>query len=461
MSIRSRFRNWKVKRRRRRSARRGAKGSLREFVYLDEVSVYSLLASRKGAVPAEINESESALIRSDIASKAAANAGVAKGEVSSSLEAQQSSGTQVVRKALVQSTFKELFDLERQTLPLRVDPLSESPPSFNDAMALLEHARTASSGWATLAQELRRGTLLEFEVELEAEGIFRMNAIMNSFFEIVDENPKLRGSASLPNLVDGYMTNQLLERLLVGLVPIRGRAVDYRSAMIGSTEVIVHRRVLDDLNDPDIAVRPLYVVGVTERDLFWRDIRRVLFSHSKYSVLCRLGRDGPQASWTPVKLVDVLQEVSSDLGSSIHEIGGYLDRQGGLGSGEADDTAQDAAMQNALAIYASDIVKQYQCEQPSDGSAPVLNLPPKAGDDAYETREGRRAAFAELTKRLEAQFGLQVEPLVAAQLRQAALDAAGFDMEGNLPEQAQAEERVDLPGQEPRYLDSNIVAIYW
>lgn len=461
MSIRSRFRNWKVKRRRRRSSKRGAKGSLREFVYLDEVSVYSLLASRKGAVPAEINESESALIRSDIASKASANAGVAKGEVSSSLEAQQGSGTQVVRKALVQSTFKELFDLERQTLPLRVDPLSGSPPSFNDAMAVLDHARTTSSGWATLAQELRRGTLLEFEVELEAEGIFRMNAIMNSFFEIVEENPKLRGSASLPNLVDGYMTNQLLERLLVGLVPIRGRAVDYCSAMIDSTEVIVHRRVLDDLNDPDIAVRPLYVVGVTERDLFWRDIRRVLFSHSKYSVLCRLGRDGPQATWTPVKLVDVLQEVSSDLGSSIHEIGGYLDRQGGLGSGEADDTAQDAAMQNALAIYASDIVKQYQCEQPSDGSEPLPNLPPKAGDDAYETREGRRAAFAELTKRLEAQFGLQVEPLVAAQLRQAALDAAGFDMEGNLPEQAQAEERVDLPGQEPRYLDSNIVAIYW
>jgi hypothetical protein len=457
MSIRSRFRNWKVKRRR----RRGANGSLREFVYLDEVSVYSLLASRKGAVPAEINESESALIRSEIAAKAGANAGVAKGEVSSSLEAQQSSGTQVVRKALVQSTFKELFDLERQTLPLRVDPLSGPPPSFKDATALLDHARNTSSPWATLAQGLRRGTLLEFEVELEAEGIFRMNAIMTSFFEIVDENPKLLGSASLPNLVDGYMTNQLLERLLVGLVPIRGRALDYCSVMVDSNEVIVHQRVLDEMSGADITVRPLYVVGVAERDLFWRDIRRVLFSRSKYSVLCRLGRDGPQSSWTPVKLVDVLKEVSSDLGSSIQEIGGYLDRQQGHKSGETDDVARGSAMQNALAIYANDIVKQYQPEPPDDGPDALPDLTSPTGSEKYDTREGRRAAFAEVTERLERQFGFQVEPLIAVQLRQAALDGAGFDLEGNLPEQAQIEERVDLPGQGPRYLDSNIVAIYW
>ncbi len=461
MSIGSRFRNWRMRRRRRRAARRGGKGSLREFVYLDEVSVYSLIASRKGAVPSEINESESALIRSDIAAKAAANAGLAKGEVSSSLEAQQSSGTQVVRKALVQSTFKELFDLERPNLPLHVDPLSGPPPPLKDAAALLHHARTASSVWAALAQELRRGTLLEFEVELEAEGIFRMNAIMNAFFEIVDENPKLLGSASLPNLVDGYMTNQLLERLLVGLVPIRGRAVDYRSVMIDSTELIVHQAVLDGMGDSDLTVRPLYVVGVTERDLFWRDIRRVLFSHSRYSVLCRLGRDGPQSSWTPVKLVDVLKEVSSDLGSSIQEIGGYLDRHHGLGSAGNDDQDRDAAMQKALTAYANDIVRQYGHE-PSNGGLGVLNGPlSESHGGTYDTREGRRAAFTELTKRLESQFDFQAEPLVTAQLREAALDAAGFDLEGNLPDQVQVEEQDESPSQDPRYLDSNIVAIYW
>jgi hypothetical protein len=458
MSIGSRFRNWRTKRRRKRAARRGGKGSLREFVYLDEVSVYSLIASRKGAVPSEISESESALLRSETTAQAGANAGVAKGEVSSSLEAQQSSSTQVVRKALVQSTFKELFDLERPNLPLRVDPLSGSPPSLKDASALLDHARTASSVWATAAQELRRGTLLEFDVELEAEGIFRMNAIMNAFFEIVDENPKLLGSASLPNLVDSYMTNQLLERLLVGLVPIRGRVVDYRSVTIDSTEVIVHRTVLDGMSGSGLTVRPLYVVGVTERDLFWRDIRRVLFSHSRYSVLCRLGRDGPQSSWTPVKLVDVLKEVSSDLGSSIQEIGGYLDRQHGLGStGASDDQNRDAAMQKALIVYANDIVRQYGHEL-SDDDPGALGL---SHNGTYETREGRRAAFAELTMRLGAQFDFQAEPLVAAQLREAALDAAGFDLEGNLPDQVQVAEQAESPSQDPRYLDSNIVAIYW
>jgi hypothetical protein len=433
---------------------------LREFVYLDEVSVYSLIASRKGAVPSEVTESESALLRSDIASKAGANTGIAKGEVSSSLEVRQGSGTQVVRKSLVQSTFKELFDLERPHLPLRLDSGSESPPSLRDASELLDLARGGSSAWATLGQELRRGTLLEFEVELEAEGIFRMNAIMNAFFEIVDDNPKLLGSASLPNLVDGYMTNQLLERLLVGLIPIRGRVVDYRSVLVDSNEVIVHRSVLDGMGESVLAARPVYVVGVTERDLFWRDIRRVLFSHSRYSMLCRLGRDGPQSSWTPVKLVDVLKEVSADLGSNIQEVGGYLDRQQGLRSGEADDQDRNVAMEKALSVYAGDMVRQYGHELLEDDGE-TLTLPPDLDGESFGTREGRRAAFAQLTTQLEERFAFQAEPLVAAQLREAALDAAGFDLEGNLPDRAQGEEQAGTSGQDTRYLDSNIVAIYW
>jgi hypothetical protein len=460
MNIRTRFRNWKAKRRRNRVAKRGGKASLREFVYLDEVSVYSLIASRKGTVPSEVTQSESALVRSDIASKAGANTGVVKGEVSSSLETQQSTGTQVVRKALVQSTFKELFDLEMPNLPLRPGSRSGKPPHVSSASALLELAQNGSTAWAVASPELRRGTLLEFEVELEAEGIFRMSAIMNAFFEIVDENPKLLSSASLPNLMDSYMTNQLVERLLVGLVPIRGRAVNYRSVIVDSTEVIVHTTVLEGLADTDLIVNPLYVVGVTERELFWRDIRRVLFSHSRYSVLCRLGQDGPQSSWTPVKLVDVLKEVSADLGTSIQEIGGYLDRQQEQGLASSDDQAREAAMQQALSIYANDVVRQYGQELSGEDQA-ALNTESGSQDGSYETRKNRRAAFAELTARLEARFGFHAEPLVAAQLRAAALDAAGFDLEGNLAESVGEEKRSEDFAETPRYLDSNIVAIYW
>jgi hypothetical protein len=230
--------------------------------------------------------------------------------------------------------------------------------------------------------------------------------------------------------------------------------------VVDSTELIVHRALLEGIGDPDLAVNSLYVVGVTERELFWRDIRRVLFSHSRYSVLCRLGRDGPQSSWTPVKLVDVLKEVSSDLGAGIQEVGGYLDRQHEQGPDAVDDQAREAAMRRALSTYAEDIVRQHGHEPTAEDLA-ALDLESESQGGEHATREGRRATFAELSARLEARFGFQAEPLVAAQLRAAALDAAGFDLEGNLREPAGKEERPDSPAEAPRYLDSNIVAIYW
>jgi phage terminase large subunit GpA-like protein len=49
MTLRQRYRNW-ILQRRWRKARRNENEPLREFVYLDEVSVYSLVASQIGMI---------------------------------------------------------------------------------------------------------------------------------------------------------------------------------------------------------------------------------------------------------------------------------------------------------------------------------------------------------------------------------------------------------------------------
>ena len=75
-------------------------------------------------------------------------------------------------------------------------------------------------------------------------------------------------------------------------------------------EWLVHRRVLNQLSEDDtLQRRPVYIVGVAEQSLFWKDIRRVLFSGSRFRVLCRVAQDGIQESWTPVKLAHVLDAV--------------------------------------------------------------------------------------------------------------------------------------------------------
>ena len=412
-------------------------------------------------MPAEVRESKSALLRTDVSSSVAANAGIAKGEISSSLEAQQSSGAQVVRKALVQSTFKELFDLEAPSLPMRSGHPSGDPPEPTDGAALLELARSHGDPWVIPAKALDRGTLLELEVELEAEGIFRMSTIMATFFEIADQNPKFLGAASVTNLLDSFMVNQMLERLMVGLVPIRGRALDYRCVRVDEEDLIVHRAVLKQIEGAGaLTVHPLVVVGVAERELFWRDIRRVLFSRSRYSVLCRLTRNGIQSSWTPVKLVDVLKEVAPELGTSIQEAGSFLDVQHGGAGEEADAQAGELAMRRALSSYAIDLARQYGHDLSSSDLA-ALDL---LSDDQYKgfaEREKRRDAFRQVGKVIGEHFGFEADPLTVAQLRSAALEDAGFDIDGKPPGAISTKGEVGEQKTEARYLDTNIVGIYW
>src|SRR3569832_962441 len=105
------FRAWLRRTRRKRAAKR-LKAMLREFVYLDEVSVYSLLASRLGPLATEFTDTERASLKIEAV-------GVGGGtEV----------GSQVLRKSTVQTSFKELYELEISSLAMRpVDQQSKVP----------------------------------------------------------------------------------------------------------------------------------------------------------------------------------------------------------------------------------------------------------------------------------------------------------------------------------------------
>src|SRR4051794_15457514 len=113
--------------RRKRQAKKYASGPLREFVYLDEVSVYSLIASRKGPIATDYRDTTSTLLRSELEGTVGANAGVAKSEVASRIESSQSRETHSVRKAVIQSTFRELYDAEQGQLALRSLDVADAP----------------------------------------------------------------------------------------------------------------------------------------------------------------------------------------------------------------------------------------------------------------------------------------------------------------------------------------------
>ena len=106
MNLITRPRIWFRRRRLKRAAKKQQVAPLREFVYLDEVSVYSLNASRLGSIAAEFSETRSSSLQSEVGSSIGAGAeGVAKAGVNSRLLAGQARESQVVRTAIVQTVF--------------------------------------------------------------------------------------------------------------------------------------------------------------------------------------------------------------------------------------------------------------------------------------------------------------------------------------------------------------------
>ena len=184
MSPFKRFRAWRHRRGHAREARKQP-GTPREFVYLDEVSVYSLLASRKGAIATEFTERQTASLNSEVGGSMGGGFGVTKAEVRSRIEAAQSRSSQVLRKAIVQTSFKEFHDLERPGLGLAGARDHSGPPNVRSRSDLERDLELhPSAGHVIAPQTLGRGDLIEVEVVLEADPIFRVSAIITTIREI-------------------------------------------------------------------------------------------------------------------------------------------------------------------------------------------------------------------------------------------------------------------------------------
>ncbi len=214
MSLRSRWNRW----RRRRRAAQNSGLPLREFVYLDDISVMSLLASRIGAVPTEYTDSESRTSSSRVGGGFGASAAVLRSDVSSELQDSRSSATQVVRKSLIQSAFKELREYEDESLVLRLPRGRDRPPEVRSPAALLK-ASGELGHWVRPASALRRGALVEIDVELDADEIFRVSATMSTLLRFVDLIPELAEITDAASLRHVVTANQLLDQLLVGTHP--------------------------------------------------------------------------------------------------------------------------------------------------------------------------------------------------------------------------------------------------
>lgn len=438
---------WHPKHRRESATPRTAVLPLREFVYLDEVSLKSLLVSQQGELATEFTDQDVLVEQAEVSSKMSVAPKGVGAEIGSRFQSTSTLGRQTLRKSIAQSQFKTLLEMESIDIRFRSNGTPDGPISIEDLVQANEPAPSIP------VDRLKRGDLLELEVELAADPIYRFNLTMAELSDLSTKYPEMMnapGSAEIMGQIGPV--SRMLEQLLVGLVPIRARCLNLALVEHEGRSYLTRASDAESLG---LDTNAIDVVGVTDLDQYWKDVRRVLFAHGSFKMLCRVARDGLHDDWSPVKGAEVLSELNPEFPGLLEAAGRTKYRA----PTDARAEKQGAALANALRLYANKLLS--------------LSTPPRTWEDCIgldsliaaqsgraATASGQRAAFDAVGELVS-----QVLPMPPAaerlqEFRQEARDSAQlrFSLSQMPPETVESTQRPRGP---EKLLDVEIVAIYW
>jgi len=452
------WKRWRAKVRAEKAEKAQAKRPpipLREFVYLDEVSLRSLLSSQTGEMTESKSEQVLDALTAEANTKIAADAQVAKAELTSKFQTTNSSTLQTSRKATVQSWFRELHDLPGLKL---IEPRAEVAAARDLETLTLN----ADPSVVARTSALSRGTLVEFRVGLTADPVFHMGTVVSEFSGMVEDYPEMIADPDAKATFKEFEPlNKILQRLLAGLIPVRGRALDYRVVVIAGVEYVVHREACAGLG---LEERPLEIVGVTEHLAYWKDIRRVLFSSAEFTVLCRISKNGLHDTWTPVKLADLFSQMAPDLVEHLNAAGKLPFISGAhpatvITPAPTNATRLGEALRIYVALCLEELERTLTAEQMSAVEQEIDQIKHLA-----ETASDQRSAFFVVEQALTATCGAMVSAARNLEFRDAARARAGVSLFPSLARNEPAPQSapiVENLSELPRILDVEVVAIYW
>ena len=376
-------------------------------------------------------------------------------------------GSEILSKAVIQTNFKELYELERATLAVRVLDKSAAPNSDGGfELKRMLDAGEEEDAWVIDSANLSRGDLIEVNLALEADPIFHMVSVFSTVMGVFEDNEHLLGYDVASQLPQVASLVRVLEGLLEDLVPVRGRLVDYKHATIGDRDVLIHRKVIERMAmDALPSLRSAYVVGVAERGLFWKDVRRVLFSGAEYTAFCRVATEGVSRKWHPVKVANVLRGIVPNFDELMVDLGEMArrtisDRHDSIGT----KSSGNQMVSKRIVLAYAELVAEHFDKPLTSEARRMIELEIPASVDWLSSVDKKRLVFSSVTGIVEDVLGAKsgVDGETRFKLRQAALNVAGLS--GEAPEKggivSRAGERQPASS-DVVFLDTEIIAIYW
>ena len=404
---------------------------LREFIYLDEVSLQSLLVSLHGELTEKKSITDSTSNTKNVGGNIDTNnLAPLKLGFTAQYQSGKSDATQTEKKATVQSWFRELYETPNI---LGVQPLEDDDQDI-----------------IVKSSALQRGTLAELQVVLATDPYFNVVTSISEFFKLSENISELNGYSEIKWQIE------LLQQLLAGLIPIKAEILNYCALKTCDDTYLIHEDKVTGVSTSKIKVN---LVGVTELSAYWKDIRRVLFSNQEFRVLCRISRPGLVQDWNPIKLFDLFRNVFP--GEDIDDLQEKLRLLSHNG-----DAVSVPEINNKMRLALEEYIKS-SCEHAggeigSDEVEGIIKEVLKGNFD--EGSMGDRKVLYEKVDGELASLKIDVPPNIRVTLRESSSEKAGLShrLFTSAPSEVKkVEEKEEESVAEELFIEAEIIAIYW
>ena len=423
---------------------------LREFIYLDEVSLQSLLVSLHGELTEKKSITDSTSNTRNVGGNIDTNnLAPLKLGFTAQYQSGKSSATQTETKATVQSWFRELYETPNI---LGVQPLEDDAQTIT-VKSSADIIPGNHPNYCIRSSELQRGTLVELKVALATDPYFNVVTSLSEFFKLSENISDLNGYSEIKWQIE------LLQQLLAGLIPIKAEILNYHALKVGDDTYLVHE---DKVKVTEVSSSKIKVnlVGVTELSAYWKDIRRVLFSNQEFRILCRISRPGLVQDWNPIKLLDLFGNVFPK--KEIHNLKETLKllsyNVDAASTAETDNDA-NSKMRLALEEYIKSSCKHAGGEIGSDEVKGIIDKVLKGNFD--EGSMGDRKVLYEKVDEELASLKIDVPPDIRVTLREGSNKKAGLShrLFTSAPSETKKVEEKSVA--EELFIEAEIIAIYW
>ena len=395
-------------------------GDMRQFLYLDAVALRSLYVSRYGPESARITISNARTRDAELDGSfgySLPSLGSANG--SALLRSSIANSAQIERISSEQSLFKDFIERE----------------SIAGKHSKLWNGTQDSSGhFPPSSKALQRGDLIQVQIKLRADNTYRISSFASSLATLAESasSLQLNGTSQMLEVAD------VLRHLLIDQAPIDAELTDWGWNTDGNK--LAHKGENTE---------PIHLVGLTEIDNYWIDVRRALFDGAECTALVRVSQDVPSNDWSPLKLFDAVKDIPGleALDDSIRHATSSFNA----------DVNEFSPSENPL----SAALTHYARERSSEGVPEIVykQLPRIAAH--YYTPHlkvtSASKAFDEVDELLAAVGHPDQQPDNIAVIRSssvAIIDKHSSEFEGgkNYPTSAQSE---------VHYLTGEVIALYW